>query len=359
MPPKLRGDLVFAKRLDGTWNVFDPLHARHFRIGQQERDWLFSLDGQADAEEIQRIVPRENFAQFSRLVTSYGLLVGSSVKKKNLIRRKYYLLLSRPSLLCEMPETTARVIRDGLFACSAISLVLVLFIVLLSGQLTHLQRQVLYHAPQVGILEIAKIMCALLLVSAVHESSHVIVARSYGVFVSRVGLMLLGFQPLFFADVSAMRNGTTPLQRLSILMAGIAANVVLAVLFMICAGIVGLHSTFVYYVAGISLTSATFNLIPFFEYDGYHVLADCLQMPNLSRQAASAFKMGHRAKEATVRVYLIGALAFRWGLSWAATNTLVFTGFSVAVSWFSLGYVVLLSACVFGILTALWVREMP
>ena len=126
------------------------------------------------------------------------------------------------------------------------------------------------------------------LVKAVHEFAHGLVCRLRGGEVHEMGLMLLVFYPVPYVDVSNASALVSKWQRALIGAAGMLAELfVAAIAFYFWLTLEpGLARAIAYDVAVLaSVTTLFFNANPLLRYDGYYILADLIECPNLGVRA--------------------------------------------------------------------------
>lgn len=126
------------------------------------------------------------------------------------------------------------------------------------------------------------------LVKAVHELSHGLVCRLRGGEVHEIGLMLLVFYPVPYVDVSNASALVSKWQRALVGAAGMLAELfVAAIAFYLWLALEpGLARAMAYDVAVLaSVTTLFFNANPLLRYDGYYILADLIECPNLGVRA--------------------------------------------------------------------------
>ena len=126
-------------------------------------------------------------------------------------------------------------------------------------------------------------------VVAVHETAHGLAMASYGRKVHRAGLKLVAIFPYAFVDTSEAwfepRN-----RRISISAAGPISDFSLGAIFSICCVFVeGTVRDVFFQLAFAGYVGAFFNLNPFIDRDGYHMLVDYLREPGLRRRAKDQF----------------------------------------------------------------------
>ncbi|MFT7089642.1 MAG: putative peptide zinc metalloprotease protein [Glaciecola sp.] len=121
-----------------------------------------------------------------------------------------------------------------------------------------------------------------------HELGHGYAIKRYGGQVHEVGIMLLVFFPMPYVDASASTAFTSKHQRMLVDAAGMLVELFIASLAMLVwiNAEDGLAKSFAYnilFIAGVS--TLLFNGNPLLRFDGYYLLADWLEMPNLSQNS--------------------------------------------------------------------------
>jgi putative peptide zinc metalloprotease protein len=126
------------------------------------------------------------------------------------------------------------------------------------------------------------------LVKAVHEFAHGLTCRMRGGEVHEMGLMLMVFYPVPYVDVSSASALVSKWQRALIGAAGMLAELfVAAIAFYFWLTLQpGVARAIAYDVAVLaSVTTLFFNANPLLRYDGYYILADLIEIPNLGVRA--------------------------------------------------------------------------
>ncbi len=127
-------------------------------------------------------------------------------------------------------------------------------------------------------------------VVAFHEMAHGLTVASFGRRVPRAGLKLMMVFPYAFVDTSEAWFEPRP-RRLAISGAGPASDFVVAGAFSLFALTVGggtIRDIF-FNLAFAGYVGAFFNLNPFLERDGYHMVVDLLREPGLRRRSRAWF----------------------------------------------------------------------
>jgi putative peptide zinc metalloprotease protein len=125
-------------------------------------------------------------------------------------------------------------------------------------------------------------------VKVLHELGHAVTCRHYGGRCHEMGVMLLALLPALYCDVSDVWRFPRKWQRMAVSAAGMIVEVVLAALALVGWWYTepGLLNTWLLGVAVIgSVGTLAVNANPLLRYDGYYLLADWLEIPNMGSRA--------------------------------------------------------------------------
>lgn len=118
----------------------------------------------------------------------------------------------------------------------------------------------------------------------VHELAHAVACRRFGGNVREAGVVFVLFAPLAYVDVTDAWRIPSRRQRMVVSLAGMYAELFIASIAVVGAAVVEspevlllLQQTVM--IAGIS--TVLFNANPLMRFDGYHILADAVDVPNL------------------------------------------------------------------------------
>ena len=368
---RYRGRLWFLLR--------DTLGKQQFRLSRGIYDLIGRLDGRrtlaevlaADSKQSDSLaeIPIELMTTLTQLHAA-GLLASSStgevgpliaqqklMHRRNRFSRWARLLSPRMPLLD--PDLFLRRLLpwvERLFH----PFVLVACLVLMAGaavqSFIHWDSLALYGAqrlddPQSWLL----LVFVYPLVKALHELGHGIAARWAGAEVNEMGITLLVFLPVPYVDASAASVLESKRQRILISAAGILVELLLAALAMfawlqLSDGLLREVAFSVMLIGGVS--TLLFNGNPLLRFDGYYVLSDALEIPNLATRAARFY--GYLARR-----HLLGLEAEAapdnvpgersWLLLYGAASTLYRLVISIGIALFLIAVVPTL-----GILMAAW-----
>ena len=165
-------------------------------------------------------------------------------------------------------------------------------------------------------------------VKGLHELAHGLAVKRWGGEVHELGIMLLVFMPLPYVDASSSSVFRDKRKRMLVGAAGILTELFLAAIatfvwFTVETGTVRDIAYDVMLIGGIS--TLLFNGNPLLRFDGYYVLADAVEIPNLGQRA-------NRYYGYLVQKYLFGVTDPRtpvseagerpWFLFYGATSTI-------------------------------------
>src|SRR5262249_31618300 len=137
-----------------------------------------------------------------------------------------------------------------------------------------------------NVLPLALVYVAL---KALHEFGHGFAVKAFGGAVHELGVMILVLAPLPYVDASAASGFRSKWRRALVGSAGMIVEVFFAALalyiwLVVEPGLVRALAFDAMVVAGVS--TVVFNGNPLLRYDGYYILADLLEIPNLAQRAA-------------------------------------------------------------------------
>jgi len=356
----VRADLTFQPmEFQGRrcWNVKDPLTLRYFQLNEEEAFLLQHLDGARSLTELQqlferRFAPRrvslEQLHGFVGLLHREGLTVSHAFGQgEELLQRHRQAVSQRrrqalanvlairlrgfdpePLLQWLYPKLSWAFTRQAwafgaTFILVAVLLVLLHFDTFLS-RLPHVQD---FFTPT-NVLWLAVVLAGC---KVLHELGHALTCKHFGGECHELGLMFLVFTPCLYCNVSDAWLLRDKWQRIAVSAAGIWVELQLAAAatFLWWFSQPGLLNSLCLNVMFVcSVSTLLLNGNPLLRYDGYFILADLVEVPNLRQQADSALRewllawwcgiepqvtalLSVRAR-LTLVAYAIASLAYRW-----------------------------------------------
>jgi putative peptide zinc metalloprotease protein len=130
------------------------------------------------------------------------------------------------------------------------------------------------------------------IIKALHEFGHAFAVKAFGGEVHEMGIMLLVLSPVPYVDASASAAFPNKWHRATVGAAGMIvelalASVALLVWVSVEPGTIRMLAYNTIMVAGIS--TILFNANPLLRFDGYYILADLVEIPNLGQRANQYF----------------------------------------------------------------------
>lgn len=357
---RMRPDLQVFPQPGGdcpAWVVKDPIALRYQRLGEEEFAILQWLDGRASLDQVRekfaaRFAPqqlsRQQLHQFLGRLHRQGLLLAESsgqhqtlLQRRSVQRRWEWFQRAVSVLAIRFRGADPTQLLDRLYPrvrwmASRGFLALCLILVLAAAVLVAVRiDEVLARLP--GLTSFLRMQNVLWLavtlgaVKVLHELGHALVCKHFGGECHEIGLMLLVFTPCLYCDVSDCWTWSNRWRRMAVAAAGMAVELVLAAsatfgwwfsqpgwLNQMCLNVMFLCS----------VNTLLFNGNPLLRYDGYYLLSDWWNAPNLGaqsralvRQAVASFFLGVPMDEALdlperrrgwFAVYAVASTLYSW-----------------------------------------------
>jgi len=303
--PKFRDDLIQSRQeFEKTtyYVIKDPITQRFFRIKEFEYFITQKLDGKTSLDEIAQKfqerfhipLPLETLEKFVQRIESLGFLEGD-ITERELAQLQYQKRTFLGKILFiklkgfDPDKLLDRLVKHTRFLFSPTFLIVSLFIILLAMVITLSSWGDLGYSFK-GIFKIAtilKVWIAIFLVVVLHEFAHGLTCKYFGGEVHEMGFLLLYFQPCFFCNVSDAYLFGEKSQKLMVTFAGAYCQIFVwaaaTILWRITALDTGLNG-FLFVVVITSGITVLFNFNPLIKLDGYYLLADYLEIPNLRKK---------------------------------------------------------------------------
>ncbi len=339
------------------WVVKEPVGLNYFRFQDEEFAILNMLDGRVSLDEIKRRfeaefppqkITLEELQQFLGMLHRSGLVIasvpnqGRQLHKRRDERRRKEVLGAVSNILCIRfkgfdPERILNRLYPKvrwLFSRAAFALSLIL----MASALTLLIVQFdVFRARLPAFYEFFNPTNALLLVLTLgvtkvcHEFGHGLACKHFGGECHEMGVMILVLTPCLYCNVSDSWMLPSKWQRAGIGAAGMYVEIILAsiatfVWWFSEPGLLNYLALNTMFIASVS--TLLFNANPLLRYDGYYILADLMEIPNLRQKATSILsrKMGElllgieppedpflpQRNQAMFAFYSVAAAVYRW-----------------------------------------------
>jgi putative peptide zinc metalloprotease protein len=297
--PRLRRDLEFTHRQAGGATeviVCDPRTGRYFRAGELEAALFALLDGETELSAIATRMasefdglPAEDIPAFVGQIDRLGFLESSVVAaaaRLPLYRRLLYaqLRIANPDRLF------ARLIPSVGWLYRPVGWAAVAALFLVAGAVAAVsQEEVLRQAAATDTPGFwLRLWLGLSLVSTLHEFGHGLTCRFFGGRSTGIGLLWMYGLPCFYCDVSGAWMLPKKSQRIWVGAAGLyyqfIAGAVALLLWRVLEPGTFASDLLLAMAASCGLLSLI-NLNPLLKLDGYYLLSDWLEIPNLRQRA--------------------------------------------------------------------------
>ena len=317
--PALREDLrlhTAAPQDDGSpcWTIQDPITNQFYLIGWLEFELLsrwrlgdkakiLTLTNQetpldASEEELETLL---EFLTRSKLVVLRGYeataaLIEESKKRKLPIWKQLlhnYLFFRVPIFHPDRFLDATYPYVKGIFSQTAL---FVLIIAALAAFYLTVQQVDLFAATFIDTLTlegIAGYMVALIITKSLHELGHAYTATHFSTRVSHMGVAFVVMWPMLYTDTGETWRLKRSKHRLGIASAGVVTELSVAVLALLAWNLApegALRNGLFFLATTAWVISLLINVSPFLRFDGYYILSDVLNIPNLHQRAGDTAK---------------------------------------------------------------------
>jgi putative peptide zinc metalloprotease protein len=318
---RLRPDLVVQPQFyEGMTHyvVKDPLALKYFRFKIEEYFLLEQFDGKQNLQDVKKAFERkyrpqtisiEDLTRFVAQLHEAGIIqIDSPEQSKVLIRRrrknrmrKFWAFLAN-ILFIKIPIIDPERLLTGMypyfrwiftryFITASVGLMLAA-ITLVISQWDLFYSKLPEFQSFFNWWTIFSFWISLAVVKVIHEFGHGLTAKHYGGEVHEMGMLFLVLTPALYCDVTDSWLLPNKWHRIWISAAGIYVELFLAsiatfVWFYSEPGLLNSLSMAVMFIC--SINTVLFNANPLLRYDGYYVMADWLEIPNLRIKSTQFF----------------------------------------------------------------------
>jgi putative peptide zinc metalloprotease protein len=302
--PRFRPDLQVSEQRGGVATVYvlkEPASGRIYRLPEAAYFIARQLDGHTASEEIRKrveekfgdVLSREELDAYTAQLRRLGLLEDATQPPNSQAapagRVRGDLLYLRFKAfdpdrgLQRLLPALRWVFTRGFVASSAALMLFAFAVAAANWQEIHQEFARLYsfHA-------LLYAWCVLILTVCAHELAHALTCKHFGGQVREMGFMLIYFQPALYCNVSDAWMFPEKAKRLWVTAAGGYLDVLLWALAVLAWRVTEPDAA-LHFAALVVLATAgvrtLFNVNPLIKLDGYYLLADALDVPNLRARA--------------------------------------------------------------------------
>lgn len=182
----------------------------------------------------------------------------------------------------------------------------------------------------------------LIIVKTLHEFGHAFFCRKFGGEVHVMGVMLMIFTPVPYMDATSSWGFRNRWHRVLVGAAGMIVELFVAALAAFLWANTGpgtLHSLAYNIMFVASVSTLIFNINPLLRFDGYYILSDLLEIPNLTQRAGQQLKylaerwlLGVKKSENPTRSRREAAWLIVFGITSGIYRVIVFGGILLFVA---------------------------
>lgn len=295
-----------------TWYVLhDPFNNQFFRLRPEAHDfvirlrrdrtveevWQECLDRHPDRapgqEDVIQLLTQLHFANllyFEMPADSTKLFERYRKRRQREIQSKLLSIMFFRLPLLDPEDLLRRIMPVFKYLISSVGAMLWLVVVVAAGKVVVDHFDAAMDQVQ-GILSpdnLFLLYVGLVVIKTLHEFGHAIVCKRFGGEVHIMGVMLLVFTPLPYMDATSSWSFRSRWHRALVGGAGMIVEVFVAALatfLWVKTGPGTLHSLAYNMMFIASVSTVLFNGNPLLRFDGYYILSDLLDIPNLHTRA--------------------------------------------------------------------------
>jgi putative peptide zinc metalloprotease protein len=318
--PALRGDLVINKQsFEGRtyYVVKDPVSLQYFRLTAEDYDLAILFDGKREfweirdrwvkqhphlrldytAEELnERVLKFANDLALLQFLKVQGQRMRARMdaakkykKKGGLYQLANQVFFYRRSLLD--PDRVFGKMAKPLWWIWTTPTFWISWLIIIAGAAVFFSQAEGLDKALANLFNwhnIALMWVTTILLKSVHELGHGLTCKHFGGEVHEVGFMSMVFTPYFFVNVSDSWTMPDRKHRMLVSFAGIYVELVFAALAAFLWAVVqpGWFKDFLFNIIVIaSVSTVLFNANPLMRFDGYYILIDLIETPNLQQKS--------------------------------------------------------------------------
>ncbi|MBF0298197.1 MAG: efflux RND transporter periplasmic adaptor subunit [Oligoflexia bacterium] len=319
--PRLRSDLKISKMTQRNrthYVVKDPLKCTYFRFEQEEWDIIKLFDGHKTKEQIvaeynSEEVNLDTIKEFQESLDSMNLLQKDQhqtnvmliekmkeMRKNQLLSKKGSLMYKRfpvvdPDVFFNKIISKINFFWSKYFFVISVSMMLYAIIIILQNWTTFtLGVYDLFSFKNMSLLHAFTLWIIIYITIGIHELGHGLTCKRYGGEVHEIGFLLLFFQPCLYCNVNDAWLFDKKWKQVMVTVAGGYIEFWIGSIFTFIWALTN-PNTFlnqisfqVMTICSISTIVANFN--PLVKLDGYYLLSDYLEVPNLKEDSGAYIK---------------------------------------------------------------------
>lgn len=315
----LRADLAFIEQVyrgERCYVVKDQTAQKYFRFGTTEVRVMRAFDGQRTGREIVALLAQEGIRLSVEAIDSFARALGNAGLLERTLRERSVLQLERlraerrkrrrrrlfrgdlwrmrwsfgdpDALLGRLLPRVRWMFTPGFIALSVLLFATYGFVMADRGDEYAAALRATYSLSAIDVGSVVVLCLTGFIVAVIHELGHGLTCKHFGGEVHELGLMLIYLQPGFYCDVSDAWSFPEKRARLWVTAAGswiqlVVASLAAIVWFVVAPDTLVAEVCAAAMLIGGVMTVVT-NMNPLLPLDGYYMLADWLEIPNLRQR---------------------------------------------------------------------------
>ena len=284
--PKLSSDISYHKFSDDSYFIHQKVFGHRIKINNDFYDILKRVDGKKNLQQLALDINKKDFtvdllyAILYEKLGKYGIIENDKIKVKKKAKPSY-LKLSFIVIPVHVIDKITPYLKF-LFAPAVMKSTFVASVLIIGFGLFNNFESITQE-------NLESIWVELLIFGFIsvtfHEFGHVTAAHYFGAEHGGIGGGFYLFSPVYFADVTDIWK-LRPKKRIIVNLAGIYFELLICSIYIIAGITFGFN--FLTVIGLLIFVNTLFNLNPFLRSDGYWVLTDLLEIPNLYKKSSQS-----------------------------------------------------------------------
>ena len=405
LPLRVRPDLVISESIfqgERSWIVKDPVAMKYFRLREPEYEALQVLDTAEGYRQIMRHLQDKfpehkiEIRQVQSLITSMhqsGLLLSAAPgqsrplqKRRNKEIKQKAIALTSSIIAMKFPGVDPERFLNWIYpklrwlfsntAFVMYSVIILSALILVGANLSEFYARLPEFSTFFGVNNLLFLGTILIVTKSIHELGHGLCCKHYGGECHEIGFMLMVLTPAMYCNTSDSWILPNKWHRMAIGAAGMGVEIVMAAVATFIWWYTNpgwLHYLCLNIIFLCSVSTILFNANPLLRYDGYYILSDFLEIPNLSQVSKTSMinklrtwclgmeptnvRMMPTRNQIAFAIYSVASFVYRWFILvvifWFVSKVFepyglqIFGHIAIAVSLFGMIVVPLFKLCKF------------
>ena len=355
-----RADVVIQESVfqqQRSWVLKDPVALKYYRLQEPEYEAYMMIDGVNSYSQIKQHLERsfpemkiriEDVYALANSLHKNGLLLSDAAGQDQPLKQRHQKELKQKALKLVMsvmslkfPGVDPDRFLNWLYpkvrwffskTCFAICLLISLCALTLVGvNLEEFYRKLPEFGQFFNVKNLLFMGTMLIVTKSIHELGHGLMCKHFGGECHEIGFMMLVMMPAMYCNTSDSWTLPNKWHRIAIGAAGMYVEIVMAAIATFIWWYTqpgALHYLALNVMFLCSFTTLVFNANPLLRYDGYFMLADFLEIPNLSQKSNMALtsqlrvtclgmkpiesRLMPKKSRVAFAIYAVASFVYRW-----------------------------------------------